>query len=65
MIKKREFYIVECDECDIKYDGHGEGGYTVFDEESEAKSCAISDEWIVNDKETVCCECAYKREKQA
>lgn len=61
MIKKREFYIVECDGCDDKYDGHGECGYTVFDDEAEAKSAATSDDWIINDKEALCCECASER----
>ncbi len=64
MIEKVEVYIVVCDECDEKYDGHGDGGHSVFDEASEAKGCATSDDWIINDKETLCCQCASEKKEK-
>jgi hypothetical protein len=64
MIKKIEVYIAECDECDDKLDSYGDGGYTVFHGEIEAISAARNDDWIVTDRETICCECVDERKEK-
>ena len=56
MISKKEFYVIECDDCKEKLSVVGEYAFTVYDTPEAAKRAAIDMEWTVDADGVVACD---------
>jgi hypothetical protein len=55
-IRKKEFYIVVCDECKTELQ-NGEGGTLCLNNSESARTHAILSDWHYNDNKLLCCNC--------
>ena len=52
-IKKREYFVVQCDECGAELDNVGEGGISVFENEEKAMCVLNSSDWRIIETEGI------------